>query len=369
MMETREKLTTKDALILARDGSLKKWDVEFVMGAEIFYNIMDFMTELNTDVPMTFYPDKIVINVISYDTIQYGEIIIPKEDLVRYSSGLDNNENGSSNNPKKVDPKFVLVDMNDIIDEMGSNIDTGKPVKVRIDTKYMRRIEFYFGTGEGDTTFESEGNTIIWGRLIDPSQVKAKLLGITGKIKSARENSNITRGVMALEPLTFAKIMSIGGKGGKTGSTIFLMQVDRNGIIISSGNKMTGRTFRITDVLKDSGDYSSSDGGSDDEWDAVTENSELKQEKEQDIDKKEKDKGNKYIKKGADKHFLLSLDVDKLHYVRFDRDYMKCFLKLKGLSHITIEVRTDKPVVIEQKINSTMCLLTVAPRIDDEDDN
>jgi hypothetical protein len=50
-------------------------------------------------------------------------------------------------------------------------------------------------------------------------------------------------------------------------------------------------------------------------------------------------------------------------------DYILPFLKLKGLSPITIEIRTDKPIVFEQKIVGTSkVVFTVAARVECENE-
>jgi len=66
---------------------------------------------------------------------------------------------------------------------------------------------------------------------------------------------------------------------------------------------------------------------------------------------------------------LLGLEADVPQYVYLQKEYVIPFTKLKGLSPIIIEIRTDKPVVIDQKpYNGISAMLTIAPRIENEDD-
>ena len=66
---------------------------------------------------------------------------------------------------------------------------------------------------------------------------------------------------------------------------------------------------------------------------------------------------------------LLGIEVDSTQYVYLSKEFMLPFAKLKGLSPIVIEVRTDKPIVLEQKpYNGIKALLTIAPRIENEED-
>lgn len=333
-MVDRKELETKDALIMAKDGSLKKWDVEFVMGVEIFYNILDFLTELNQDVPMTFYKDRILMNIISYDNTQYADVLIPREGLARYDSGIHGDDN---------DLKFVVIDMKDLIDEISGNVNTGKLVRVRVDTGYMKRAEFHFGTDDTDLLFERDGDTIIWTTLMDPGEWRARLAKMPGVIARTRNNPDITKAEIVFEPATFIKIANMGGKGRKDSiDQKFIIQADKDGVIVSSGEKLIGRIFRIKNpadsekTMHDTGQFLDYSGESDK------------------IDKKSKSKG-------ADKHQLLGLTTDELHYTKFRRDYMRCFSKLKGLAPIAIEIRTDMPIIFLQKINGIECMLSVAP--------
>ena len=66
---------------------------------------------------------------------------------------------------------------------------------------------------------------------------------------------------------------------------------------------------------------------------------------------------------------LLGMDVDSTQYIYLAKEYIMPFTKLKGLAPIIIEVRTDKPIFLEQKpFGGIKAVLTIAPRIESEDD-
>ena len=405
-----DKVSMADTLKLAKDGTLKKWDIEFVMGAEVFYNITDFLTEVNTDVPMRFFNDRILMNMFSPDNIQYAEVDIPKVVLTRYQYDGDGTEIGTDMGT------IILVDMKILVEEFKNNIGMGSPVKVRVDTRGMKRIEFHFGANEADKDFVGEADTILWARLVDPEEINRKLSGMPEKVKKGRESSGTEKATLVFEPMTFQKLTNLGGKGRGTGSgnvdPRFVMKVDKGGVIVSSGDKMAGRIFRVTDASQtntmtmeeivqkenigkdsvgtnsdispdstyteqynmgdDDGGDSSDIGYDDDSNVGYAKRDDRRSKKSTDYKKdnkgSQKAEAVKDYKKAADKHNLLLLQADKPQYVCFERDYAKCFLKLKGLSFITIEIRTNAPVVIEQKNNDIRCLLTIAPRVESEDD-
>jgi len=85
------------------------------------------------------------------------------------------------------------------------------------------------------------------------------------------------------------------------------------------------------------------------------------QEKEQ-LDKQEK---NIHLE-----HQVLQWDVHEKVSVYIQQDYLAPFVKLKGTSPVIIEVRTDRPIIIIQKIfNDTRALLTIAPRAEGGDED
>jgi hypothetical protein len=65
---------------------------------------------------------------------------------------------------------------------------------------------------------------------------------------------------------------------------------------------------------------------------------------------------------------LLGMDVDSTQYIYLAKEFLVPFTKLKGLAPIIIEVRTDKPIILEQKpFGGIKVVLAIAPRIESED--
>jgi hypothetical protein len=86
-----------------------------------------------------------------------------------------------------------------------------------------------------------------------------------------------------------------------------------------------------------------------------------------DTDSREKSERRPDIKSQSDQ--LLGMDIDDNQHVYLEKEFLTPFSKLKGLSPIVIEVRTNKPIVIEQRpYNGIRAMLTVAPRIENDEE-
>ena len=67
---------------------------------------------------------------------------------------------------------------------------------------------------------------------------------------------------------------------------------------------------------------------------------------------------------------MLQWDVREKVSVYIQQDYLVPFIKLKGTSPVVVEVRTDRPIIITQKVfNDTRALLTIAPRAEGGDED
>jgi hypothetical protein len=198
-------------------------------------------------------------------------------------------------------------------------------------------------------------------------------------IRRVRSDPNIKKASAIIEPATFARICAIGGKGGKKrdiDERIFIELDKEDGLYITSGDKLKGRFFE----LKPMGVGMDSPGGA--VPDQIYNADVMDIEGIGEIEGMEEfgyalrgDSGNKDKpeKKRPDQKTqldqLLGIEVDSTQYVYLSKEFIMPFTKLKGLSPIVIEVRTDKPIVLEQKpYNGIKALLTVAPRIESEDD-
>ena len=373
MAET-DKAAKLKALKQARDQVLKEYDISFGINGEVLANILGFTTDINTDVPVKFYQDKIFIHLKSPDNIQYAEVEISSSDVLDYKPGLegDPNRKDAKNIVKGSDGEYkpVLIDTKGTLDEITSFAQKDDIIIVRVDTFYYKRIEFH-----------CPGNVVIWAQLVDPTTVMKSIEKLPEIIRRVRNDPNIKKASAIIEPATFGRICSIGGKGGKKrdiDERIFIELDKEDGLYITSGDKLKGRFFELKPTGVDIGS-SGLEGGLPDQ----TYNTEsMGIEGMGEIEGMEEfgyaprgDSGNKdkQEKKRPDQRAqldqLLGLEVDSTQYVYLSKEFLMPFTKLKGLSPIVLEVRTDKPIVLQQKpYNGITALLTVAPRIESEDD-
>lgn len=379
MAETDGQIQLK-ALKQARDQTLKEWDVSFAINGEVLTNILGFVTDINTDLPVKFYKDRLFINLKSPDNIQYAEVNISSSDVMDYKPGLegDPNRKDAKNIVKGSDGDYkpVLIDVKGTLDEIAPFAQKDDIIIIRIDTTFYKRIEFH-----------CPGNVVIWAQLMDPTSVMKNIEKLPEIIRSVRNNPNIKKASAIIEPATFARICAIGGKGGKKrdiDERIFIELDREDGLYITSGDRLKGRYFELrpTDVGES---MAGLDGGPPDQIynEAMMGTEEMggdigsgsPEEMEEFGYAPGKDTGEKrprQEKKKSDQtqlDQLLGIDVDSTQYVYLSKEYILPFTKLKGLSPIVIEVRTDKPIVLEQKpFNGITALLTVAPRIESEED-
>lgn len=371
-MADMDKAAQLKALKQARDQVLKEWDVSFGINGEVLANILGFVTDINTDIPIKFYQDKIFIHLKSPDNIQYAEVEISSSDVLDYKPGLDGD-------PERKDAKMVvkgpdgdykpvLIDIKGTLDEITSFVQKDDIIIVRIDTSYYKRVEFH-----------CPGNVVIWAQLVDPTTVMKSIEKLPEIIRRVRNDPNIKKASAIIEPATFGRICALGGKGEKKrdiDQRIFIELDKEDGLYITSGDKLKGRFFE----LKPMGMGIDSDGGG--HPDQIYNAEPMDIEGMGEIEGMEEfgyalrgDSGNKdkAEKKRPDQRAqldqLLGLEVDSTQYVYLSKEFLMPITKLKGLSPIVIEVRTDKPIVLQQKpFNGITALLTVAPRIENEED-
>ena len=372
-MPDADKAAQLKALRQARDQVLKEYDISFGINGEVLANILGFVTDINTDIPMKFYEDKIFIHLKSPDNIQYAEIEISSSDVLDYKPGLEGD-------PERKDAKIivkgadgdykpVLVDIKGTLEEITSFAQKDDIIIIRIDTFYYKRIEFH-----------CPGNVVIWAQLVDPTTIMKSIEKLPDIIRRVRSDPKIAKASAIIEPATFARICAIGGKGEKKrdiDQRIFIELDKKDGLYITSGDKLKGRFFELRPmgIGMDSSDI---EGGPDQIYNAelmdIEGTGEIEGMEEfgyaPRTDSSSKDKTEK---KRSDQRTqldqLLGIEVDSTQYVYLSKEFMLPFSKLKGLSPIVIEVRTDKPIILEQKpYNGIKALLSIAPRIENEDD-
>lgn len=375
-MASADKAAQLKALRQARDHVLKEWDIGFGINGEVLINILGFVTDINTDVPMKFYQDRMFIHLKSPDNIQYAEVEISSSDVLEYRPGLDGSPDRKD--AKMVikgndgDYKPVLIDTKGTLEEITSFAQKDDIIYVRIDTSYYKRVEFH-----------CPGNVVIWAQLVDPTTIMKSIERLPEIIRKVRNDPNIKKASAIIEPATFARICNIGGKGEKKRDIDqrILIELDKQeGLYITSGDRLKGRFFELKPTgidITSAGiegempdpvygeelvDMNIEGGGGIDEME------EFGYAPREDTKKKERVEKNKAEQK-TQLDQLLGFEVDSTEYVYLSRDYMMPLTKLKGLSPIVLEVRTDKPIILHQKpYNGISALLSVAPRIESEDD-
>lgn len=369
-----DKAAQLKALRQARDQVLKEWDIGFGVNGEVLINILGFVTDINTDVPIKFYQDRIFIHLKSPDNIQYAEVEISSSDVLEYKPGLEGDPNRKD--AKMVvkgndgDYKPVLIDTKGTLEEITSFAQKDDIIYVRIDTFYYKRVEFH-----------CPGNVVIWAQLVDPTTIMKSIEKLPDIIRRVRNDPNIKKASAIIEPATFARICTIGGKGEKKrdiDQRIFIELDKQEGLYITSGDRLKGRFFELkptgiditsADIeggmpngMYNEGLVDMEDGG---DIEGAEEFGYAPREDSRKKDNVEKNKAEQ--KTQLDQ--LLGFEVDSTEYVYLSKDYMMPFTKLKGLSPIVLEVRTDKPIILHQKpYNGISALLSVAPRIESEDD-
>jgi hypothetical protein len=182
---------------------LKEWDISFAINGETLINILKFCMEISTEVPIKFYKDRIFIHLKSPDSVQYAEIEINSNDVLDYDAGIngDPNRKGSDSIVKGGmfgDYKPVLIDIKGTIDEIESFAQKDDVVIIRIDTFYRRKIEFH-----------CSDNVVIWAQLVDPSIVMKSIEKLPEIIRNVRNNPDVKKESVIIEPATFARICAI----------------------------------------------------------------------------------------------------------------------------------------------------------------
>lgn len=390
----------------AKDSLLKEWDVSFGINGEVLINILSFMNDINGEIPIKFYPDRMFMHQKSTDNVQYAEVEISSQDVLDYKPGLEGDPNRKDARSIFKHPdgdyKGILIDVKGTVEEIQSFAQKDDIINIRIDTTYYKRIEFH-----------CPSNVTIWAQLLEPTALLKSLERLPDTIRRVRNDPNIKKASVIIEPQTFARICNIGGKGKKRDidERVFIELDKKDGLFISSGDRLKGRIFALkpVDIVSQLGDYGGGfdsvhipegeyegdimggmeevgmsevgsgeiDGvggmGGDVEGviDASVEDgpvdfapsSFVPEEKEEKKFEKKKPENRAQVDQ------VLGMEIDSTQFIYMQQEFLGPFSKLKGLSPISIEVRTDKPIIIEQRpFNGINAMMTIAPRIENEED-
>lgn len=391
----------------AKHSLLKEWDVSFGINGEVLINILSFISEINTEIPVKLYHDKIFMHQKSSDNVQYVEVEISSQDVIDYKVGLDGDPNRKdaksiSNDPSGEPFKGILIDIKGTVAELSTFAQKDDMITIRVDTTYYKRIEFH-----------CPGNVVIWATLLEPTALIKSLEKLPEVIRKVRNNPEIKKASVIIEPQTFNRICNIGGSEKKRDidQRVFIELDKQDGLFISSGDRIKGRIFALkpVDIVSQLGDYGREGGfdkvnihegqyegdinGNMEEVDVLNTGVDgMSEAAEGMIDAAVDDtedgaipgfapssyvpevkESNKPERKRPENRAqvdqVLGMEVDSTQYIYMQQEFLKPFSKLKGLSPISIEVRTDKPIVVYQKpYNGIYAMMTIAPRIEDSED-
>lgn len=223
---------------ISRVFPLEAWDISFSMNVDVLSRFLSFLSEVNTDIPITFYRDRIVIRQKSSDSVSFTEIEIEVSDVMNYNPELPEGKNA-----KDSDHKLILIDGGELADEISSYAKGEDLIHIKIDMKKLKKVEF--SCNEFKT----------WVPLLVIPDFVNKLDFTAKKIRENRNNLAFKGVSMILEPDSFTKICALGGK--KKDIEIVL-EASKKGLLVYTSSKDSGRSFTIDYEPDIVGDFNSS---------------------------------------------------------------------------------------------------------------
>lgn len=292
-----------------------KEEISFTMNAEKLSNIFGYLKDINNEIPMIFLEDRIAIRQKSVDNVQYTEIEIGEKDITKYNPGLKH-ENKSRN---------ILVDISKVaLDEINSMCSIAtretmddmdrdtvrKQHNVDVKIRSNKKIEFH-----------CPGNVIVWARLLENEQYTKGIFEHINKmpeiIKKVRNNPDIKKSSVTMDSRMCNELCNIERQYYNDDYCVrtFTVKIDKKeGLVLVS--KTTDGFYEL--ILRP-------------------------------------------------KCLSIECEEGNKDTVNIDKHYIDPFGRLSSDSLVTIEVRKDKPIVLERKLGEhTTAMLTVAPRIEVE---
>lgn len=287
-----------------------KEDIDFTMDAGKLSNIFGYLEDINCEVPMTFYEDRIVIKQKSVDNIQYTEIDIGEKDLITYNPGL---KHGNKYRNILIDTRLFNRHGMIALDGIEHMCDIATGINRECgDERVLHKV--YVRIIDKKIEFHLPGNVIIWAKLFENEQyIKTefeKLDNMPGLVRKVRSDPNIKKSSVTMDREMFCKICNTDSRG-----SIFVAKIDKkDGLVLVS--KTRDRFYEL--ILKP-------------------------------------------------KCLSIECSDDNKESICIDKRYIEPFGMLKG-GPVTVEIRKDKPIVLETTLGEyTTVMLTVAPRIHTED--
>lgn len=287
-----------------------KEDISFTMEAGRLSNIFEYLICIDNEIPITFYADKITIRQKSSDCIQYTEINIGEKDLVKYNPGLR-----YGNKYRNILVNIGKVALDEI--ECMCNIATGEPIMTTgeqvcdIGTRRKQHnVDVKVKLLEKKVEFHLPGNVVIWTRIIEEGQYTKNMFDQISRmpeiIKKVRNNPNINKSSVTMDSQTFDKLCDTDGGNNDYCGRIYTVKID----------KKDGLTF----VSKTGDEF--------------------------------------YELKLKPKCLSIECEDDNKDVVNICKHYIDPFGILND-GPVTVEIRNDKPIVLERKLGEhTTALLT-----------
>lgn len=253
-------MTSKDIMtimsninsLMLRPDKFRKWDISFEIECELLINLLNYCRNFNVEVPIKFYEDRIVIQILSDPThtehigTQFTEIIIPKIYVFEYKPGelkehIDregDREGGSSSGEKYKSVTLFTKYMMYSLKKYGGKTEYGGKgvlVAIKIDTLEL-----------GMAQFEIQ-NFKFWAAITDtPLIVDFKTANrLPGKLDKWRSNPDFPSAKVVIEPFTYLRMCKAIGDRRDIDKRIFISLSKENGLTVTSGDELSGRIFHV----------------------------------------------------------------------------------------------------------------------------
>lgn len=414
---------------ISRVYPLAEWDISFAINVDVLSRFLAYLAEINPDVPILFLKDKIVIRQRSSDNVSFTRIEIEVSDDMMYNPGLGDNPKDTDNKFVLIDGEELAEEIAGYSkggDLVIVKIDTKKMKKVEFACGEFKTWvplliipDFLYKLESVEKRIrENRDNPNLKGcsMIIEPDTY-TKICALGGK----KKGSDIIFEASKKGLLVYTSDEESGrsfeilnesdhvGMSPDDMSAIYGKEVDKMANEITENeddydeaNDSDSDASEIGNIEKDIGvssDTSGSDinsnadsnennsGSSDDPLDAwgmsmpgsdvdtSVKNSKKKGKKKKEDEFAEKEE--KEDKRSSEVH--TNVKAGRSKFLSFDmagnrntvsvqekKEYICVFSKLKAQNPISIELRHNAPLILEQS-NSGMwkVLLTIAPIIDD----
>lgn len=295
---------------------LKEWDISFLISGDILTNILNYAGDLDQDIPVFFYEDRISIKVLDPTKSSYAVVEISKDSVMEYLI-------------KK--PRAVVLNSH-ITGEVASFVSKDSYVEVKLDTMIMKKIQFKLGA------------VTILSKLLAPTEIHYGYDKLESKMKVWMDkNVNLTQNFV-INTEVLSKICTLGARG-KSGSEIVSVITHEDGTLtIVSEDGQSERIMRIDPkFLENVG--------------TGIKREEFEGGEESDVDEL-----------GVPEDNTEKTGFEEIE-IMLERAYLEPLMKLKGLGNISISILPGGlPLVVNYiPYNDIKVLQTIALRIEADD--